>query len=77
MDFKTNAKCSGCVDEITKAVKRKFPNAELKLEMENSDKILHVHGIPADSKHAAQVESAIKEAGFKGTWLTRGLENID
>lgn len=75
MDFKTNAKCKECASAITLAVKRKFPNAELNIELENSDKVLHVHGIPEDAEHAAEVENAIKEAGFRGAWLTRGLEN--
>ena len=75
MDFKTNARCEGCVAEITKAVKNKFPNAELNLELGNSDKVLHVHGVPEDSQYAAQIESAIKEAGFEGSWITRGIEN--
>ena len=75
MDFKTNAKCSDCVASITKEVKRKFPDADIKLELETADQVLHIHGIPEDSEHAAQVESAIKEAGFEGAWLTRGVEN--
>ena len=72
MLFKTNARCNDCEAAISKAVRQKFPNAELKFELENSDKVLHVHGLPEDSEHAAQVESAIKEAGFDGAWLTRG-----
>ena len=75
MQFKTNAKCKDCEAAISLAVRKKFPNADLKFELDNSDKVLHVHGIPDDSEHAAQVESAIKEAGFKGAWLTRGEEN--
>lgn len=75
MDFKTNAKCQDCVAAIKNAVRRKFPDTELKMELETTDKVLHIHGIPEDSEHAAQVESAIKEAGFEGSWLTRGLEN--
>lgn len=75
MEFKTNAKCEDCVAAISRVVRRKFPDAELKLEKEGADKVLHVHGVPEDSEHAAQVESAIKEAGFEGSWLTRGLEN--
>ena len=75
MDFKTNAKCSDCMAAIKMALKRKFPDSELKLELESDDKVLHIHGLPEDSEHAAQVESAIKEAGFEGAWLTRGLEN--
>ncbi|MCH5223861.1 MAG: hypothetical protein J1E82_07440 [Muribaculaceae bacterium] len=75
MDFKTNAECKNCVSAIKSAVERKFPNSELKLELETTDKVLHVHGLPEDSEHAAQVESAIREAGFEGSWLTRGEEN--
>ena len=75
MDFKTNAACTNCVAAITKEVQRKFPDAQLKLDLESADKVLHVHGVPEDSEHAAQVESALKEAGFEGSWLTRGLEN--
>lgn len=75
MDFKTNAKCQDCVAGIKMAVERKFPDADLKLELETTDKVLHVHGLPEDSLHARQVENAIKEAGFEGAWLTRGEEN--
>ena len=75
MKFKTDANCEHCMVAIQKAVNERFPNADLKFEIENSDKVLHVHGVPEDSEHAAQIESAIAEAGFKGTWLTRGLEN--
>lgn len=75
MNFKTNAKCKDCEAAISLAVKRKFPDAQLNFELQNSNKVLQVHGIPEDSEHAAQVESAIKEAGFEGAWLTRGLEN--
>lgn len=75
MDIKTNASCQNCVAAIKQAVLRKFPNADLKLELETTDKVLHIHGLPEDSDHAAQVESAIKEAGFEGSWLTRGEEN--
>ena len=75
MRFKTNAECNHCEATIMKAVADKFPNAELKFELENDDKVLHVHGIPEDSEHTGKVESAIKEAGFEGSWLTRGVEN--
>ena len=75
MDFKTNAKCPDCVAAIKREVHRKFPDAKLELELENADKVLHVHGVPENSENAAQIESAIKEAGFQGSWLTRGLEN--
>ena len=75
MDFKTTAKCSDCVAAIKETLKRKFPNEDIKLELEDTDRVLHVHGLPEDTLHARQVEDAIKEAGFEGSWLTRGLEN--
>lgn len=70
MQIKTNAKCNDCVADIKQAVRRKFPDADLKLELETTDKVLHIHGIPEDSEHARQVEDAIKEAGFQGSWLS-------
>lgn len=75
MRFKTNAKCQDCMAAITREVHRKFPDAELKFELENTDKVLHIHGLPENSENAAQIEAAIKEAGFQGSWLTRGEEN--
>lgn len=75
MEFKTNAKCQNCEMSIQKAVRSKFPDADLHFEEENADKVLHIHGIPEDSKHASEVESAIREAGFEGSWLIRGIEN--
>ncbi|MCH5239709.1 MAG: heavy-metal-associated domain-containing protein [Muribaculaceae bacterium] len=71
MQIQTNAKCRDCVSAIKKAVERKFPGAELEMELSTTDKILHIHGLPEDSEHAAQVESAIKESGFEGAWIQR------
>ena len=75
MQFKTNAKCTGCSSAIIDSVKKRFPNAELSLDLESTDKVLHVHGIPEDAAHAAEVEKAVEEAGFTGSWLVRGMEN--
>ncbi|MCH5225764.1 MAG: hypothetical protein J1D77_07165 [Muribaculaceae bacterium] len=75
MQFTTDAKCTDCVAAIKMAMKRKFPNEDFKLELNSADRVLSVHGLPEDSEHAALVESAIKEAGFQGSWLTRGMEN--
>lgn len=72
MQFKTNAKCNDCVADIKNAVHRKFPDAELKFDLENTDKVLEIQGIPEDSEHAAQVESAIQEAGYTGSWIKEG-----
>lgn len=75
MRFKTNAIAQDSAEAIKKTVQKRFPNATLELETESTDKVLHIHGIPEDREHASEVERAIKEAGFEGSWLTRGLEN--
>lgn len=75
MKFKTNAKCAGCVGAITGAVKNVFPNAELSMDLESADKLLHVHGIPENDENAAKIVKAIEETGFQGSYLTRGEEN--
>lgn len=71
MKFKTNAKCGGCSTAIINAVKSKFPNAELSLDLETADKVLHVAGVPEDSATAAQIEKTIEETGFQGSWIER------
>ena len=75
MLFKTNARCSGCIDKISQAVKNIFPDAQLQFDLESTDKILKVHGIPENNQNASRIEAAIQETGFKGAWLTRDLEN--
>lgn len=75
MEIKTNAKCAGCSSAIIEAVKKQFPDAELNLDLQSADKVLHVHGVPEDSETAARIVSAVQEAGFQGSWLTRGEEN--
>ena len=71
MKFKTNAKCAGCSTSIINALKTKFPDAELSLDLQDADKVLHVHGVPETSENAALIEKTIEETGFKGSWLTR------
>ena len=75
MKFKTNAVSTDSVLAITKAIKEKFPNASLEFNLQSDDKVMHVHGVPEDEEHAARIESAIRESGFDGAWLTRGIEN--
>lgn len=69
MKFKTNARCQGCATTILGVVRSKFPNAEWSMNLDDADKVLEVHGLPEDSEHAQQVENAIKETGFQGSWL--------
>lgn len=69
MKFKTNARCEGCKTRILNAVNEKFPNAQWSMDLEDTDKILEVHGIPEDAETAARVEKTLAETGFKGTWI--------
>lgn len=69
MKFKTNARCEGCKARILESMRAKFPDAEWDMEVESADKVLEVHGIPEDAATAEEVEKAIAETGFKGSWL--------
>lgn len=69
MKFKTNAKCGGCSATILNAVRSRFPNQEWSLNLETTDKVLEMHGVPDDAEKAAQVEKTIAETGFKGAWI--------
>lgn len=75
MKFKTNAKCTGCSARILDAVRAKFPDQEWSLDLDSADKVLENHGVPEDAAQAAQVEKALEETGFKGSWIQRGIEN--
>ena len=69
MKFKTNAKCAHCEATILNHVRSAFPDAEWSMDLDSADKVLEVHGLPEDGEHAAKVEAAIAESGFKGSWL--------
>lgn len=74
MQIKTNLKAEDSLLAIQNKLRERFPDKELNFELDSTDKVLHVHGLPEDSVHAAQVENAIKETGFDASWLTRGEE---
>ncbi|MBD5298598.1 MAG: heavy metal transport/detoxification protein [Bacteroides sp.] len=76
MKFKTNAKCGGCSAAILGAVRSKFPNQEWSLDLDSADKVLEMHGVPDDAAVAAQVEKTVAEAGFNGSWLRQGDNNL-
>ena len=75
MQFKTDIKAQDSLEAIKNTLREIFPDANLDMDLQTADSVLHVHGLPEDSLHAAKVEAAIREAGFNGSWLTRGLEN--
>lgn len=69
MKFKTNARCQGCVAAIIEAAQKQFPDAQYHLDLDNVDKVLHVHGIPENAENAARLEQAIRATGFNGSWI--------
>lgn len=69
MIFKTNAECEHCKTTLLNHLQSKFPNENWSLNLENSDKVLEMHGVPDDEARAREVENAIAETGFKGTWM--------
>ena len=75
MTFKTNDIAPDSLMAIEKKIQEKFPDALLEMNTESADNVLHVHGVPDDSLHAAELVRNIEEAGFKGAWLERGLNN--
>lgn len=75
MTFKTNLTAPDSAMAIEKELQKKFPDAKLSLDVDSADKVLHVHGIPAGEENAALVERNIEEAGFKGAWLEREVNN--
>ena len=76
MKFKTNIKTVPEFEEMKQILQKKFPDATISMDEMNEDKVLHIHGLPEDSEHAAEVERNIEEAGFKGAWLERGVNNL-
>ena len=74
MQFKTDMAQDSLL-AIGNKLREKFPDSKLELELSATDHVLHIHGLPEDSIHASQVESAVRETGFEASWLQRGLEN--
>lgn len=75
MKFKTNATSPDSYLAVRNKIQEAFPNANLEFQLEVTDRVMHVNGIPENTAHATQIENAIKEAGFTGSWLTREEEN--
>lgn len=69
MRFKTNAKCAGCSETILREMNSRFPDAQWSMDLDDADKVLQCHGLPEDEPHARQVEAALAEIGFKGSWI--------
>lgn len=76
MKFKTNARCQGCSTQILNKMNERFPNARWSMDLDSADKVLEGHGVPENAETAAQVEKALAETGFKGSWLVQGDNNL-
>lgn len=59
--FKTNAKCSGCVDKIGDALDRVVKRDQWNLDLASPEKILEITSDMAD----ADIINIIENAGFK------------
>ncbi|MDE7381982.1 MAG: heavy metal transport/detoxification protein [Muribaculaceae bacterium] len=69
MQFKTNAKCVGCMNAIISKMNEQFPNYRWSMDLDNADKILECHGVPDNAEEAARVVKTLEETGFKGSWI--------
>lgn len=64
LTFKTNIKCNGCIAAV-KPFLDKIEGANWNVDLENPDRILHVHG--PESLQAEDIIQALKEAGYQAT----------
>jgi copper chaperone len=62
LQFKTNIKCSGCLEKVTPELDRTVGHNSWKVDIVNPDKILTVS---AESVDETKIRSAVEKAGFK------------
>lgn len=62
ISFKTNMKCSGCIEKVAPALNELVGKDHWKVDLRNPDKMLIVSG--KDTK-AMDIQSAIEKAGFR------------
>ncbi len=59
--FKTNIKCSGCIEKVTPHLNEAVGEDNWNVDISNPSKILSVSGETSESK----VKDAVEKAGFK------------
>ncbi len=64
--FKTNMKCSGCIEKITPAMNEVAGKDHWIVDLTNPDKTLTVS---AEGVQAKDIQSAVEKAGFKAEKL--------
>jgi copper chaperone len=60
--FKTNMKCSGCIEKVTPALNELLGQDHWKVDLENPGKTLTVRG---EDMEIRDVQSVVESAGFK------------
>jgi copper chaperone len=60
--FKTNMKCSGCIEKVTPALNELAGKGHWFVDLKHSDKTLTIQG---DDIPDGQILSAVEKAGFK------------
>jgi copper chaperone len=68
--FKTNMKCSGCIEKITPALNELAGKDHWVVDLTNPDKTLTVS---VDGLQTGDIQSAVEEAGFKAEKLKTKL----
>lgn len=62
LQFKTNIKCSGCIEKVTPELNDAVGQANWTVDVQNPDKILTV---TADGITSKDIVQAVEKAGFK------------
>jgi len=60
--FKTNMKCSGCIEKVTPALNELTGRDNWKVDLQNPDKTLTVSG---ENIQAKDIQTVVEKAGFK------------
>jgi copper chaperone len=60
--FKTNMKCSGCIEKVTPALNELLGKDHWKVDLQNPNKTLTVTG---EDVKAKDIQSVVERAGFK------------
>jgi copper chaperone len=68
--FKTNMKCSGCIEKLTPALNELAGKDRWVVDLNNPEKTLIVS---AESVQAKDIQSALEKAGFRAVRLMARL----
>lgn len=63
LKFKTNIKCSGCIETVTPFLNKISTIEHWEVDTASADKILTIQGAPSLSNE--QIVSALEKAGYK------------